>query len=320
MTAILDRLSQWHEGRGALRMIVAACAAFALGHLIHLPGPYTAALTTIIVARLDTGGTLRASLQRMAATLLGAGLACLAAMARLYAVPEGVLLLATLIPLALLATHHPSFRAGMVAAIIVLSVPSRQGTAIAAALLRTSEVGLGVVIGTLVSIAVLPSRTGAVLRRDAAAALGKIGRLACDMLRRRALPEKQRKALDYAIRRDLRSLMETAGRAPQGEAALARLIANLNADIGFLRRELDQRNLSPALAETLAAFAIQFDAVAEGTGRALRGAAGQPDAAALRAALAQAIAALQAEQADGLIYLLRTLVGDLIRLGAVAAR
>src|SRR5580658_5216703 len=82
------RLTDWHEGRAAARMLVAALAAYLCTTVIHLPGPYSAVITTLIVARPHSGGVLRASYERLIATILGAGIACAATFGRLVHAPE----------------------------------------------------------------------------------------------------------------------------------------------------------------------------------------------------------------------------------------
>src|SRR6185312_17472883 len=88
VAALPRRMATWHEGRSAVRMLVAALAAYAATTVIHLPGPYSAVITTLVVARPHSSGVLRASFERLAATMLGAGLACLATFGRLIHVPE----------------------------------------------------------------------------------------------------------------------------------------------------------------------------------------------------------------------------------------
>ena len=75
-SALPKQLSDWYEGRSALRMLIAALGAYVCTKLIHLAGHYTAVITTLIVARPHSGGVLRASFERLVTTLLGAGLAC----------------------------------------------------------------------------------------------------------------------------------------------------------------------------------------------------------------------------------------------------
>ena len=71
-------LTDWHEGRAALRMLVAALAAYISTTMLHIPGPYSSVITTLIVARPHSGGVSRASVERLIATLAGATIACVA--------------------------------------------------------------------------------------------------------------------------------------------------------------------------------------------------------------------------------------------------
>ena len=117
-TALPKQLADWHEGRAALRMLVAALAAYICTTIVHLPGPYSAVITTLIVARPHSGGVLRASFERLTATVLGAGIACVATFGRLIHAPELLLLALALAPLALIAAHNSAYRTAMIAAII----------------------------------------------------------------------------------------------------------------------------------------------------------------------------------------------------------
>lgn len=87
-TVLPKQLTDWHEGRSAIRMLVAAVAAYICTTIVHLPGPYSAVITTLIVARPHSGGVLRASVERLTAPILGAGIACAATFDRLLHAPE----------------------------------------------------------------------------------------------------------------------------------------------------------------------------------------------------------------------------------------
>ena len=43
------QLADWHEGRAAVRMLVAALLAYISTTMLHIPGPYSAVITTLIV-------------------------------------------------------------------------------------------------------------------------------------------------------------------------------------------------------------------------------------------------------------------------------
>jgi hypothetical protein len=121
------KLADWHEGRSAIRMLAAALGAYLATTVIHLPGPYSAVITTLVVARPHSGGVLRASFERLTATILGAGIACAATFGRMLHTPELLLIGLTLSPLALIAAHNSAYRTAMIAAMIVFSAPATAG-------------------------------------------------------------------------------------------------------------------------------------------------------------------------------------------------
>jgi hypothetical protein len=44
-TVLPKHLADWHEGRAAARMLIAALAAYVCTTMIHLPGPYSAVIS-----------------------------------------------------------------------------------------------------------------------------------------------------------------------------------------------------------------------------------------------------------------------------------
>src|SRR6185503_15744653 len=60
---VATTLADWHEGRSAVRMLAAALGAYLATNVIHLPGGYSAVITTLVVARPHSGGVLRASFE-----------------------------------------------------------------------------------------------------------------------------------------------------------------------------------------------------------------------------------------------------------------
>jgi uncharacterized membrane protein YccC len=73
-------------------------------------------------------------------------------------VPQVLLLLLAVAPVALLAAIRPSFRIAPVTAAIVLFTTRSNASPITSAMDRVVEIALGTIIGIIVSILVLPSR------------------------------------------------------------------------------------------------------------------------------------------------------------------
>jgi uncharacterized membrane protein YccC len=328
-TAFPKRLADWHEGRAAARMLVAALGAYICTTMLHIPGPYSAVITTLIVARPHSGGVLRASVERLTATLVGAGIACVATFGRVVHIPELLLIALALAPLALIVAHNSAFRTSMVAAIIVLSAPAASGAPLYVAGVRMLGVSLGAIIGALVSVTILPSRREVVVARATANLLDDFPNLLRNMLDPSAGSDSRpRDRFEFRIRQALRELgmliRDRADAPPvKGPAALVvKFTVQMHADMVFLRRELQsiappEGESFPAVAlEALRSFAEAFAGAAANVALLARGRAGQPDIETLRERCGHAARSLRDEcpNSEGARLMLRRLVEDLIAL------
>ena len=337
-TVLPKRLTDWHEGRAAIRMLVAALAAYIFTTALHIPGPYSAVITTLIVARPHSGGVLRASLERLSATFLGAGIACVATFGRLIHIPELFLIAGALAPLALIAAHNSAFRTAMIAAIIVLSAPATAGAPLHVAGFRMLGVSLGAVIGALVSVTVMPSRREVVVARMTAKLLEEFAGLLRNAIGADSGDDRTRDKFEFRIRQSLRELgllIRDRPDAPPAKgpaAAIVKFTVQMHADIVFLKRELEpgqRRGRGPRLAESppdegrgagsqpaLVDFAQAFGETVTRVAAMARGGAAPPDIKELRDSCNQAARALHEErpESDGARLMLRRLVEDLAAL------
>jgi len=325
------RLTDWHEGRAAVRMLVAALAAYICTTVIHIPGPYSAVITTLIVARPHSGGVLRASYERLIATILGAGIACAATFGRLIHVPELLLIGLTLAPLALVAAHNSAFRTSMVAAIIVLSAPAASGAPLHVAGARMLGVTLGAMIGALVSITVLPSRREVVVARAVAKLLGDFPELLRNAVHAVDSTDAQtRDRFEYRIRQALRELGLLIRDRPDAlpskgpAAAMVKFTVQIHADLVFLKRELqanqlpDGGQLPTPVRDSLDNVVRAFAGVANNVAALARGRdrAEHPDMPPLWENISAAAKALREEcpNSEGARLMLRRLAEDLTAL------
>src|SRR3984957_1219780 len=243
-TVLAKQLTDWHEGRAAVRMLVAALSAYIVTTVIHLPGPYSAVITTLIVARPHSGGVLRASFERLAATLLGAAIACVATFGRLVHAPELLLIALALGPLALIAAHNSAYRTAMIAAIIVLSAPATGGAPLHVAVVRLLGVSLGAVIGALAAVTILPSRREVAVARMTAKVVVEFPGLLRNAVDPRAGDDKSRDKFEFRVRQSLRELGLLIRDRPDTlpakgpAAAMVKFTVQMHADIAFLKREL----------------------------------------------------------------------------------
>ena len=332
-TVLANQLAGWHEGRAAARMLVAALAAYVCTTMIHLPGPYSAVITTLIVARPHSGGVLRASFERLSATILGAGIACTATFGRLLHIPELFLIALVLSPLALIAAHNSAFRTAMIAAIIVLSAPATSGAPLYVAGVRMLGVSLGAAIGALVSVTVLPSRREVVVARMTAKLLEEFAALLHNAIHPEAGDARGRDRFEFRVRQSLRELGLLVRDRPDAlpvkgpAAAMVKFTVQMHADIVFLKREMlvcEVRDSSPRAPESSQApdlpaledFARAFGATVTKVAALARGRSGPPDATELRDKCGQAAQALREERpnSEGARLMLRRLVEDLVAL------
>ena len=321
-TVLAKQLTDWHEGRAAVRMLVAALSAYIGTTVIHLPGPYSAVITTLIVARPHSGGVLRASFERLAATLLGAAIACVATFGRLVHAPELLLIALALGPLALIAAHNSAYRTAMIAAIIVLSAPAAGGAPLHVAIVRLLGVSLGAVIGALVSVTILPSRREVAVARMTAKVVEEFPGLLRYAVDPRAGDAKSRDKFEFRVRQSLRELGLLIRDRPDAlpakgpAAAMVKFTVQMHADIAFLKRELQVSDTSTHVLPELENFARAFADTATQIAAMARGRSGPPDIATLRETCSQAAQALHRDYAhsEGARLMLRRLVEDLAAL------
>ncbi len=171
----LRRLTDWLQGRSdelrlALRTTLAGLITFTLAHLLELPQAYWAVLTSVIIMQASVGGSLKAGLDRMLATVAGAiwGVSVTLAIPHRDTPTLGLTLAVALAPLALVAALKPNYRVAPVTAIIVLlSTTGVQLGPVHYAIDRVLEIGLGCLIGFAVSLLVLPARAHRLLAEAA---------------------------------------------------------------------------------------------------------------------------------------------------------
>ncbi|MGI4814693.1 MAG: FUSC family protein [Janthinobacterium lividum] len=158
--------------RHPARTMVAVVIAYLLSNAVHLPEPYWAALSAVIVTRPQSGAALQAGADRLVGTLLGGGFAVAAAAStRYWHLNDLLVLCCALVPLALISAWRNGYRTAPVAAIIVLSATHGGHGAAGVALLRMIEITVGGVVGIAVSSLLLPSRAPSSAGKLAGAAL-----------------------------------------------------------------------------------------------------------------------------------------------------
>jgi hypothetical protein len=155
----------------AVRLAVAAVAAYAIARALHLMLPLWAVLTSLIVTQMSVGRSLKATRDYMLGTIGGAVYGGAIAVLIPHSGEGGLLalLVLTVAPLAFIGAINPSLSAATVTGVIVLLVPAmNHANPLDSAIDRLCEVTVGALTGLAVSFLVLPSRAVSQIRINAA--------------------------------------------------------------------------------------------------------------------------------------------------------
>jgi hypothetical protein len=171
MTTLFSNwLNRRAELRLGLRITAAGMIGYLLAYLLRLPQGYWTVFTAVLVVQGSVGGSFKAAVDRLIGTLSGAAYGAIIATIVPHASPvmAGLALLISLAPLAVLAAMSPSFRVAPITAVILLlgSAGATEGPFVAATF-RIVEVGLGGVVGLVISLLVVPARGHAVMGEQA---------------------------------------------------------------------------------------------------------------------------------------------------------
>jgi hypothetical protein len=180
-TLLQDRQA---ELRLCVRVTASAVLTLVIGQWLNVPLVLWAVLTAVIVTQTSVGRSLKATIDYFVGTLGGAIYA--GAVAAFIPHAGEVALLGVLAiavaPLVLLATINSSFNVAPATAIIVVLAPTiTHSTPIESAFFRLIEVGLGAVIGLLVSLTVFPARAHALAVESAARMLDLVAQALEDL-------------------------------------------------------------------------------------------------------------------------------------------
>ncbi|MGA0600440.1 FUSC family protein [Caulobacter sp. KR2-114] len=160
------------ELRHAVRVSVAVGVAFLLSTVFRLPQGYWAVFTAVIVVQTSLGGTIAASVDRLAGTMVGAALGAGAAYLKASTpLDEGLLLCGVVAVLAFAAAVRPSLKVAPITAVIVLIAGPRDVDPLHAALFRVIEIAIGSAVGVAATLFIFPARSHATVVRQLRAAL-----------------------------------------------------------------------------------------------------------------------------------------------------
>ncbi len=169
----------------SLRVTIAAILALAAAQMANLPLPLWAVLTAVIVTQMSVGRSLKATSDYLVGTVGGALYGGTVAILIPHTTESALLLVlvVAVAPLALFAAIRQNMNVVPITAIIVLLVPTfTQSSPLWSAINRVLEVGLGAIVGLLVSFIVLPSSAHRQIRRAAAQALDRMARALVELV------------------------------------------------------------------------------------------------------------------------------------------
>jgi uncharacterized membrane protein YccC len=147
--------------RLSVRVAVAGVVAYMIGSALNFPQVYWVTFSAVLVTQASVGGSVKAAIDRFIGTAGGAAYGgALGTLLPQAEVQHALLLLiATLIPTALLAAIRPTFRLAPITALIVLfGMANTELTVLQSAIDRVLEIAAGSLIGICVSLVVLPTR------------------------------------------------------------------------------------------------------------------------------------------------------------------
>jgi hypothetical protein len=175
--------NDWPHLRQAMQTAIAACGAYAIAELMHMPQGFWAVVTAITVMQANVGASLGQALDRLVGSLVGvlAGGAVAALLTDAHLLKYAGLA-ATVLVLAYFSATRPPLRIACVTAAIVVLGDPRFGAPISSAGNRMIEVMIGASVASLTSLLVFPSRAGTALADHVRRSLPLYIELLSDML------------------------------------------------------------------------------------------------------------------------------------------
>ncbi|MGI4984981.1 MAG: FUSC family protein [Janthinobacterium lividum] len=232
------------HGRFVARLLIGAFGSYAIAEYFGLAESFWSVVTALVVIQASVGGTVNAGIDRLIGTVMGALVGALVGVLHPLDIPNGVLLLLALIPLAFVTAMRPAYRIAPITAAIVILAGAGFHPYWLGAVYRVMEISLGTVVGVIVSLIVLPSHAHRSIRRQCARALGPLADLLEVFLTERGhfrqervdlLHDQVRSAIATAERAALEARREPGGRGIAFGVEL-RALRRLHSDVIFVGR------------------------------------------------------------------------------------
>lgn len=235
---MINLIPQTLENRAAIRTAFAAVVAIVLAFFFHLPKPYWAGMTVVVLANIYTGNVIDKALMRITGTIIGAWLGYFIAG---YVANSFFLYLLASFFFVTIAVYYYNFSnyayaylLGAIAAFIVLSeIALDPDEAFFVAIWRPVEIGLGVLVSAAAAFCLFPNtvknsmeqQTTAIFT-DVDALLAKIGELIIN----------KDSSLTHVIYKDTLALKRKLRKAVE-------MIGFMRREVGFSHQKIDQFRL-----------------------------------------------------------------------------
>ncbi|MCY0385859.1 FUSC family protein [Robbsia sp. Bb-Pol-6] len=243
LCAAIVKIVRLH-GRFVARLLIGAFGSYAIAEYLGLAQSFWSVVTALVVIQASVGGTVNAGIDRLIGTVMGALVGALVGILHPFNIPEGVLLLLAVTPLAFVTAARPAYRIAPITAVIVTLAGTGFHPFWLGAVYRVLEISLGTVVGVAVSLIVLPSHAHRSIRRQCARALGPLADLLEVFLTERGrfrqdrvnlLHDQVRAAIAAAERTALEARREPGGRHLESGIEL-RALRRIHSDVIFVGR------------------------------------------------------------------------------------
>lgn len=232
------------HGRLVARLLIGALGSYLIAQWCGLAQSFWSVITALVVIQASVGGTLNAGIDRIVGTVVGAITGAVVGLLHPLGVPDGLVLLFALTPLAFVAAVRPAYRIAPITAVIVLLGGTEFHPFWLGAAYRIAEIFLGTVVGVVVSLIVLPSHAHESIRRNCARALGPLADLLEVFLTQRGnfrqdrvnlLNDQVRSAITQAEKMVQESRREPGARN-LGSGVELRALRRIHSDVVFVGR------------------------------------------------------------------------------------
>jgi uncharacterized membrane protein YccC len=158
--------------RHGLKTATAAVAAYAITEMLELPQGYWAVVSVILVMQTNLGGSMRAGMNRIMGTALGATLgAIVLLLLGTNPLEQGIELWLCILLCAYYIHVHEAFRMAGMTAVIVILMGQQSPSVVGMAFSRFFEITVGVCVALFFTAFVWPSRAGRQLKAGVVRAL-----------------------------------------------------------------------------------------------------------------------------------------------------